>query len=399
MTELMIKNGLVIDDVESVLIGIRKLSNKGGITDIGVVKKFINNEKNTIFYVDNHLNSFMQQDSGNIYVWLDSGFTDNYGNPIFISLLKDCTGYTGHMVGNVYFLAENIGNFFRLNHNMIEKKIMNFKKKYVAKSGERIRPHIENESDYLIRSCSAETGPSLFAEKIETLKIDFGDDDELLEAPVDEADIGDEGGLTPIEEEITIGLLLEKMENMQSDMEELLAIMEHQNSESMAKIEELQRKNAEYRRAIIQMRTFSEQWGDEDKSENDVSNGHNLLGKHGKILIVGGEELGVNVIRGIAKTYGFEKRDFEFVAYDKVKDYTDRVRKGGRYCAVIFGACPHKVSGIGGYSSAVEMFKQTEGMPFIVEARSKSGKLKLTKESFREALNSVCGNLRLAYAS
>jgi hypothetical protein len=87
------------------------------------------------------------------------------------------------------------------------------------------------------------------------------------------------------------------------------------------------------------------------------------------------------------------------VAYDRIKDYADRIRKGGRYYAVIFGACPHKVSGIGGYSSAVEMFKQTEGMPFIVEARSKSGKLKLTKESFREALNSVCGNLRLAYAS
>jgi hypothetical protein len=244
-----------------------------------------------------------------------------------------------------------------------------------------------------------ETESTLFAEKIENLKIEFYEDEVLLEAPIDEVDIGDEEGLTPIEEEITIGILLEKMENMQSDLEELLAVMEHQNSESSAKIEELQRKNEEYRKAIVQMRTFSEQWDDGDQPECGVSFGHNLLGKHGKILIVGGEELGVNVIRGIAKTYGFEKKDFEFVAYDRIKDYADRIRKGGRYYAVIFGACPHKVSGIGGYSSAVEMFKQTEGMPFIVEARSKSGKLKLTKESFREALNSVCGNLRLAYAS
>jgi hypothetical protein len=395
----MIENGMVIDDVESVLIGIRKLSGKGGVTDIGVVKRFINNEKNTIFYVDNHLNSFMQQDSGSIYVWLDSGYTDYHGNPIFISLLKDCTGYTGHIVGTVYSLAEKVRSFFRLNHNLIEKKIMNFKKKYTAKSGERIRPHIENELDYILRSCNVETESTLFAEKIENLKIEFYEDEVLLEAPIDEVDIGDEEGLTPIEEEITIGILLEKMENMQSDLEELLAVMEHQNSESSAKIEELQRKNEEYRKAIVQMRTFSEQWDDGDQPECGVSFGHNLLGKHGKILIVGGEELGVNVIRGIAKTYGFEKKDFEFVAYDRIKDYADRIRKGGRYYAVIFGACPHKVSGIGGYSSAVEMFKQTEGMPFIVEARSKSGKLKLTKESFREALNSVCGNLRLAYAS
>ena len=102
------------------------------------------------------------------------------------------------------------------------------------------------------------------------------------------------------------------------------------------------------------------------------------------------------MIYGIAKTMGFEKRDFELIDYDKAKSYTERIRKDGKYSAVIFGACPHKTTAGAGYSSAVEKFKQIEGMPFTTDARSKSGRLKVTKESFRNALTDVFENLKMA---
>lgn len=37
-------------------------------------------------------------------------------------------------------------------------------------------------------------------------------------------------------------------------------------------------------------------------------------------------------------------------------------------------------------------------MPYAADARSKSGKLKVTKELFRNTLELICQNMRLAYA-
>ncbi len=80
MTEMIIDNGIIVDDAESVLFGLRELCGKE-VSDLGVVKRFINQETNTKFYFDNNLNSFMQQQNNCVYLWLDTGFTDYYGNP------------------------------------------------------------------------------------------------------------------------------------------------------------------------------------------------------------------------------------------------------------------------------------------------------------------------------
>ncbi len=191
---------------------------------------------------------------------------------------------------------------------------------------------------------------------------------------------------------ITYNDILKTMNNMQAYISEL----EKTVAQKDARIAELQEENAEFKRVINQIRDFTE---DEEsgKDESDSLTGHDLLGTHGKILVIGGQELGANVMNGIAKTMGFEKNDFEYVDYDKAKDFTERIRKSGRYSAVIFGACPHKTTAGAGYSSVIEKFKQTEGMPFATEARSKSGKLKVTKESFRNALFDVCENLKPSY--
>lgn len=396
MTEMIIEKGIVVDDVESVLCGIRELSARK-IEDFETIKKFILSEKNTKFYLDNKLNSYMQPDQGCIYIWLDTGYTDYKGNPILISLLKGWEGFVGHVVGTIHTLAESVRSFFRLNRNMVSSKVAAFKNKYESKADTRDIKHIEDEQEYLMKSCCSAASENVFAQKFAELGLDMAvlaSDIEPESVVVDEAK---EENFSAIEEEITIGLLLEKMESMQAYMDELLQLVENVSNESSAQIAELQKKNEEYKRVIVQMRTFSQQ---EDSTEKELEEmtGHDLLGNHSKILVIGGQELGVNIMQGIAKLYGFDKKDFEFVDYDKAKDFTDRIRMGGKYRAVIFGACPHKTAALAGYSSAVEKMKNEPGMPYTADARSKSGKLKVTKESFKSALEMICQDMRLAYA-
>ena len=398
MTEMIIENGIVIDDVESVLCGIRELCGQK-ITDLEVVKKFINHEKNTKFYLDNNLNSYMQQEPSCIYIWLDTGYQDSHGNPILISVLKGFDGFIGHVVGTVYTLAENVRSFFRLNRNMVEKKVTAFRKKYASKSDSRDTKHIADENAYFLNCCSDNGEISSLGMKLLELGYELPNPVEEIIEEIEETAEEPSSDFSVVEEEITIGLLLEKMDGMQAYMDELVEMIETMSSENQAQIQELQEKNDEYKRVILQMRNFVQQENEiVESKETESMPGHDLIGNHSKILVIGGEELGINVMQGIAKGYGFDKRDFEFVTYDKAKGFTDRIRRDGKYCAVIFGACPHKTSGNNGYTSTLEKLRQTEGMPFTADARSKSGKLKVTKESFRDALCGVCDNLRMAYA-
>lgn len=395
MTEMIIEKGIVIDDVESVLCGIRELSARK-IEDFETIKKFILSEKNTKFYLDNKLNSYMQPDQRCIYIWLDTGYTDYKGNPILISLLRGWEGFVGHVVGTIHTLAESVRSFFRLNRNMVSSKMAAFRNKYESKVDTRHIKHIEDEQDYLMKSCCSPVSESIFAQKFVELGINVSALASDMEPEIVEVEDVKEESLSAVEEEITISLLLEKMESMQAYMDELLQLVENVSNESSAQIAELQKKNEEYKRVIVQMRTFSRQEESAEKDSEEMT-GHNLLGAHSKILVIGGQELGVNIMQGIAKLYGFDKKDFEFVDYDKAKDFTDRIRKDGKYRAVIFGACPHKTAGLAGYSSTVEKMKNEPGMPYAADARSKSGKLKVTKESFKSALEMICQDMRLAY--
>ena len=47
----------------------------------------------------------MQPDRDTVYLWLDSGFTDYYGNPIMISLLNSYGEYRGHYFGSFQTLS------------------------------------------------------------------------------------------------------------------------------------------------------------------------------------------------------------------------------------------------------------------------------------------------------
>lgn len=106
---------------------------------------------------------------------------------------------------------------------------------------------------------------------------------------------------------------------------------------------------------------------------------------------MGATALDSNTINGITKCYGFKKDDFDYeVDYKKIVNYAGRCNKLEKYSAVMLGACPHKVGNIGDWSSLIAKCKNEVNMPYAVDARSYSGELKVTKESFRNALIDIC---------
>ncbi len=237
---------------------------------------------------------------------------------------------------------------------------------------------------------------------LENIKVDFAEEEQEIEDQIIEKEEVKEPAydMSFREKEITIGLLLETIDGMQGYIDELLKEIEKFNSEDKVRMAELEAKNEEYKAALVRMRNFVEEesvW--EDETEEQGISGHSLLGRNGKILVLGASALDQNTMNGIAKLYGFHKKDFEYETdYTKVVNFSGRINNSARYVAIIFGACPHKVAGLGDWSSIIEKCRQCEDMPCAYDARSHSGELKVTKESFKTALWNVCKELRLKQA-
>ena len=72
----------------------------------------------------------------NIYVhkmWW-SKEKNEYGNPIFLSLLKNGSNYEGHYFGTADILARAAKAYFYKNAIAITRNLQNFKTKYKTKS-------------------------------------------------------------------------------------------------------------------------------------------------------------------------------------------------------------------------------------------------------------------------
>lgn len=398
MKEFIIEKGIVIDDIYSVIDGIRELSGQT-LTDAETIRKFITKEKSTKFYIDKKGTGKMQPDRDTVYLWLDSGFVDGYGNPIMISLLSDnYGGYSGHYFGTMDVLARGIKSYFPKNAKDISRNLNNLKSKYQSKVAERDHRHIDNEQEYLVMICNGEAGSSDFERLINGLGVQFEDPvDETVDA-VKETEAPKEDQKPAIdmsfrEKEITIGLLLDTIDDMQDYINELLAELKKSN-EDKAKLRELEQKNKDLEQALVDIRHFNAEHNTETEAPKEIKDGHDLLGRRGKILVLGATALDVKTMNGIAKLYGFRKDDFEYeVDYEKIVSFAGRSSKLEKFSALILGACPHKVQNLGDWSSLVEKCKNTEGMPIAIDARSRSGELKVTKESFREALLQISNEL------
>ncbi|SFC66542.1 hypothetical protein [Butyrivibrio sp. YAB3001] len=399
MREFVIENGIVIDDMDSVIDGIREISGKT-ISDAETIRKFITREKATKYYIDKKCSGKMQPDKDTIYLWLDSGFVDKYGNSIMISLLNDSGGgYSGHYFGTMDVLARAIKSYFPKNAKDISRNLNTLKSKYQNKIADRNHRHIEDEQEYLVMICNDDSRNSEIESLISGLNIQFEEpivetEEIVVETPADEK-VAPGLDMSFREKEITVGLLLDTIDDMQEYINELLEELK-KSDEDKVKLRELEDRNKVLEQALVDIRSYNAQHYQEEDKPKKNTDGHDLLGRRGKILVLGATAIDVKTMNGIAKLYGFRKDDFEYeVDYEKMVSFAGRSSKLSSYSALILGACPHKVQNLGDWSSLVEKCKNTEGMPIAIDARSRAGELKVTKESFREALVEICKELNI----
>lgn len=146
---------------------------------------------------------------------------------------------------------------------------------------------------------------------LENIHVDLVEDRLGIEEEVIEADDVKEPAydMNFREKEITIGLLLETIDGMQNYIDELLGEIEKFNSGDKVRMAELEAKNEEYKAALVRMRNFvEEETVQEIEPEEQGIGGHSLLGRNGKILVLGASALDQNTMNGIAKLYGFHKK-------------------------------------------------------------------------------------------
>jgi hypothetical protein len=112
----------------------------------------------------------------------------------------------------------------------------------------------------------------------------------------------------------------------------------------------------------------------------------------GKILVIGSQGVPERQLMGIAEEYfGLIKNDIDFkLDYKKNKRLdVSKLRYNSPYCGFLVGPIAHKVIGLGDNNSFIQKMKKEEGYPPFVEIRTKSGKLKITKTSFKQALDEL----------
>ena len=420
MNEIKIAERIIIDQPQNVEIAIYNLTGKS--VSFEIIKKFILNERNTMFYLDRKINSSTEYGIYMDYLWIDTGFRDNRNNAIMVCLHNGYEGFVGHYTGTTRDLANYIKRHNSKNSKDIEKNYSRFLSKYKTKAGERQHEYIYNEMSYAVDIVnSKEENISAISLALQGLELELAEDftENMSEDMPDnmDRDMGDNladnmsedekpvaGMLEEFsqeENEITVGLLYEQMEKMQNYIDELLAHIESNEKESKEEIARLQEQNQEYKRALVNIRTFMEEEGAKEEgakveASQESNDGHSLLGRNEKILVLGNTDIRINEMSAIARDYfGFEKSDFEFITdYEKIKKAGLRVYGSERFVAVIFGNCPHKVAGMGNYASMIDEFKQRQDCPLAIDARNEAGGLKITKQSFKKAISQVYLDLK-----
>ncbi len=179
---------------------------------------------------------------------------------------------------------------------------------------------------------------------------------------------------------------------LQSQIEKLQAIIDEQESRlSKLSIEE-QPSIRDGIDEIEKESSFIEQ--EIDKIQGNQKYNHkkiqSLFRPRQQILVIGSQQNNPEkLIQHASKKYGLDRNYFEFVLdYDKIKNFAQRITPySDKYAGIIIGESPHKAAGIDDYSSFISMLEQEHGYPYTIRAIDSSGRLKLSKSSFDNALS------------
>lgn len=398
MDEIKITDTIIIDEPGFVETAIKNLTGK--TVDFTVIKKFILSEKNTKFYINHKLNSSIEPNIYSDFLWLDTGIRDFKNNPIMICLHSKYDGrFIGHYTETVRQLANWLKKYKRNNSSEIEKNLQRFLSKYRIKASERQNEIITDSASYIINIVNSNSNDSvsLISKALDRINIFLPESHEEYNELISEAPFSDDPeNMIKEQNDITIEILLDQIQNMQNHIDELLTHVDISKKESQKKIQYLSHQNKEYKKAFVNIRTFLHEETPLSEESNDNNCGHDLLSKNEKILVLGNADIHIDKMRAIAHDdFGFEKSDFEFITdYPKIKNYGNRMHKSIRFAAILFGNCPHKVANMGAYNNLIAEFKERACCPIAVDARNKAGALKITKNSFRCALKQICVELK-----
>ena len=174
--EQYLNEKMLVENIEDVVARIQTQSGHDDV-DFDKVKEFILNQPATEFYFDNKMQGKSNDDEDSLYLWLDTGYVNEKGNAIFISLLRQ-TGtdvdFKGYYVGDYNFLAKSI-----VSHNTRYTRIINdnrlrFKLKYEKKIEKREIAHIDTFGTVKAEVIEVKEPVTAFAEALMNCNIQFG---------------------------------------------------------------------------------------------------------------------------------------------------------------------------------------------------------------------------------
>lgn len=120
------------------------------------------------------------------------------------------------------------------------------------------------------------------------------------------------------------------------------------------------------------------------KSTSDII----LDPKRIRILVIGATRIKEDVVKAIAKLYGFGNSHITVENdYSEIKKLTGNIKPyGSSYDCIIAGPMPHSTAGKDDFSSTIGKWEREEGYPFLIKAENESGELKITKSSLNTAM-------------
>ena len=126
---------------------------------------------------------------------------------------------------------------------------------------------------------------------------------------------------------------------------------------------------------------------DEMDTELDAIN-LKLIDSRAMVLIIGDLAMKKHDVQGIAKEFGINHTQLEFLEYSETKQYAFRhLQYSLKYAGIILGPVPHMVGDLDGHSSLVTLL-QSQGYPHTFVA-NQSGELKLSKQLLKKGLAEV----------
>lgn len=112
------------------------------------------------------------------------------------------------------------------------------------------------------------------------------------------------------------------------------------------------------------------------------------INKNAKVIVLGHLGAKKDDLRAIAKKYGLKGDCLEFVEYENVTGFDfKKLEYTTAYCDVFIGPVPHSATNMGDYGGVITKLQtESEKYPQITLLKDTAGSLKITKTSFKEAI-------------